>query len=375
MVQPVPAYAISPLGVPHCVISFLTAWHRLRSGVYCPVASLYYRGNTIWLSFRAPDGKWKRKSTGYRKDNGGDRRAAKRLADKQTLQERLSCPVAHQGSWDFAPSYIAQRWGKANGSNTPATYHRRWHALESWLKAIGRFGPVNVTRADCLGYPAWRIAHGGSKNTAVYELKLLSELFDEAIRRGYCDANPASKLRIERDSPSERRIWTDDELDRVARALEAADRFGWMRVTYLLGRWQAARIGSCAIPLDDIDLERGVIHYAQPKGGRDRAYSQPIDKHLLPKLAEIVEYRRSIGATTLCDLPVLRGLHWRTFLNSLSILGTSHHGLRRTWITKAAIAGIPESAACKFTNHSSVDIHRLYLRYSTSDLASMLERL
>jgi hypothetical protein len=198
---------------------------------------------------------------------------------------------------------------------------------------------------------------------------------DEAVRREYVPVNAASKLGLKSALPKEKRPFTDAELELVDRALAETDRYGWKRVAYLLGRYQASRLSSCALPLSDIDLDREEIYYANPKGGRERAYSQPISEKLLPTLREIVEHRRANGYATLCDLPKLASLEFRRFLDSLNIKGVSHHCLRVGWITSAAKSGIPENVAMKYAGHGSVEIHRIYQKFSIADIRDVLKRL
>jgi integrase len=217
---------------------------------------------------------------------------------------------------------------------------------------------------------AWR-----RHNTALGELKLLRQIMAEAVTRELAFSNPVEKLGIKKAPTKEKRAWTDEELTRVDAALKASDPFGWMRCAFLLGRYQAARLRSCALPLDHIDLKRRAIHYAAPKGGREKAFTQPIDKRLLPDLKAIVAHRRSIGATTLCDLPQFPSLELRRYLDGLGITGVSQHDLRRTWITRAALAGIPESVAMAFTNHASTEVHRIYMAFPQADIAVQLDRL
>jgi hypothetical protein len=44
------------------------------TGYPAGMASLYNRGNVIWMCFRDEDGKWCNRSTGYRKSSPGERR-------------------------------------------------------------------------------------------------------------------------------------------------------------------------------------------------------------------------------------------------------------------------------------------------------------
>jgi hypothetical protein len=345
------------------------------------MASLYYRGNSIWVRYRNQEGTWKSKPTGYRKTNAGERRQAERLRNTLTRRERLEAPVAGVG-WEWVDAWMEGRWIR----RTLRNYQICWGHLSRFLSSIDCSGPANLTREQCLAYPPWRAKTGTSINTAVHELKLLSQVMNESITRGYCEKNPASNLRLARTQPQEKQPFSDEQLSKLDAVFALGDhiyqwegkpirvkRFDWLHVTYLLGRYQAARISSCALPLHCVDLKHRRINYPAEivKGGR--AYSQPIDKRLLPELREIVTHRK--GHATLCDLPDLSSLHWRRFLDSLDMPNISHHSLRVTWVTQAALSGIPESVAQRFSNHSSTAVHRIYQRFTTGDMAKMLDRL
>jgi integrase len=107
-----------------------------------------------------------------------------------------------------------------------------------------------------------------------------------------------------------------------------------------------------------------------------KGFTQPLDERLLPALTEIIAERRRIGALTLCDVPKFgASLAWRALLDKLGFKHLIFHSLRATWVTRAALAGIPESVAQRFSNHGSVEVHRIYQRFQLSDLRFMLKRL
>jgi hypothetical protein len=338
------------------------------------MASLYQRKDspTFWVRYKGLDGSWKSKNTGYRPTNQIEKRQAERLADSLSFREKVNRPPSSSAGWDWVPSWIEATW-----SNRPATYRAyrlRWRTLEKWLGEINLHGPANVQRSNCIEYFQWRARTGVCRNTALWDLKFLNQVMAEAVKRGMATSSPAKELGIKKEASAEKATWTDAEIATVDRVLATDHKFDWLRVTFLLGRYQAARLGSCAVPLSCVDLSRGTIGYPdiQVKGGK--GYSQPIDKRLMPSLTEIVEHRRSIGADTLCDLPAMPSLMWRQFLDVLGIK-VSHHSLRVTWITKAALAEIPESIAQRFSNHSSNTVHRIYMRFTNADLAGMLDKL
>jgi len=347
------------------------------------MASLYTRGDSIWVKYKSPDGIWKRKPTGYRKSNLGDQKQAAKLREALTRRERTQAPV-RASDWIWATAWLEQRWQGL----TVRRHRASWRQLERYLQEIGCRGPANLTREHCLGYAAHRAKKGTSANTSALELKLLAQVMDEALTRGYAKKNPCRNLRLARTPVKEKQPFSDEQLSRLDEVFAAGaheyqlsghafrvERYGWEHVTYLLGRYQAARLMSARVPLDCLDLEAARIHYpaAIVKGGK--AYSQPINGRLLPELRAIVARRRAGGATTLCEPPELASLCWRQFLDSLGMTNVSHHSLRVRWVSEAARAGIPEAAAMRFSNHSSSDVHRIYLRISQDDMAGLLKRL
>jgi hypothetical protein len=338
------------------------------------MASLYTRRNRIWIGFRDSEGKRRNRSTGYRANNIGERKKAERLCKLMTADEReYGLHPPDTLTWNWVPEYIEARYGHLQAT-TPSRYRARWQTLQKWLAERAITGPRNLRREDCLGYLVWRKA---GRNTSLSELKLLGLIMAEAVRREYVTTNVAAKLGLKHATPKAKRPFTDAELDAVDKHLVETDRYGWMRVAYLLGRYQAARLSSCALPLGDIDLHSETLTYRNPKGGPAKAYSQPISEKLLPALKDLVEHRRAEGHATLADIPTLASLEFRKLLDGLNVKGVSHHSLRVTWITKAALAGIPEVIAQKYAGHatSSTEVHRLYVRLSTGDIREALKRL
>jgi hypothetical protein len=340
------------------------------------MASLYYRGDAIWINYKSEDGTWKNKNTGYRKSNPGERFQAERARDTQTLKEKLAHPVRRTtGGWEWVAPWIYTTW--AHSPRTQDTYQKYWRLLSRWLTAKDLRSPINVTRPYCLDYPNWRLTEGGRRNTSIHELKFLKQVMDEAFAQHMVSSpvNPASKLGLGFEEKGEYAEWSVEEMDRVERELEENDPHGWMRCTFLLGRYQAVRLMQARVPLACIDLAGGNITYPPNivKGGK--GYSQRLDPKLIPALKEIVEYRRGIGATVLCEMPAFPSLDWRAFLNKLGYPHIVHHGLRVSWISNAARKGVTEFNAMKFSNHDSVGVHRIYMHVRPGDMDDMFALL
>ena len=339
------------------------------------MASTYFRKDSpfIWISFKNAEGKWRSAATGYRQDNFGDRKQAEKLAKQKSLEEMANKPVRASHRWeDWVIPWITARWGDRT-NRTPKMYTNYFWRWLKYFEENEITQPVGLRREHVINYLGWRQKHGGHRNTAIHEIKFLGQLMDEAINRGYATVNPARKLHIERSAPAEKSPWSEFEIYQVGNALEARDKWGWMHVTFLMGLHQAVRLRQAQIPLSRIDFERRIIDYPSDavKGGK--GYSQPITPDFFPILQELVAHRQSIGQSMLCEIPVLPSVEWRRFLDELGLKHLVHHGLRATWITRAALAGVPESLAKRFVNHASSQVHAIYQKITATDLMPMLD--
>jgi hypothetical protein len=345
------------------------------------MASIYLRKDSpfIWIQYKDAQGKWKCVNSGYRQDNIGDRKQARLLAKEKSLLELANKPVNTGRCWeDWALPWINAKWGNRT-NRTPKMYvNYFWRWLE-YFKEIQVTQPAGLQREHVIKYLQWRQKHGGHRNTAIHEIKFLGQLMDEAINRGYATANPCRKLHLEKTPPKEKIPWSNDEVDKVLSAAEAQDRFGWMHVGFLMGRFQAVRLRQSSVPLACIDFNRRLISYPNDTVKGRKGYSQPIDPEFFPVLQEIVAHRQKLGKATLCDIPGEKedppSVQIRQFLDRLGLPHLLHHGLRASWITQAALSGMPESIAKRFVNHASTQVHEIYQKITASDMLPMLDGL
>jgi hypothetical protein len=341
------------------------------------MASTFLRPDSkfIWLRFKNDAGKWQSKATKYRKDNAGDRRQAELLARDMGDEERLRRSAEKSEHWEcWVDAWMVGRYkGK-----TLNLYQIHWRKLLAWLVAEGIRAPMQLSYRAAMDYQAKRLKEGGSNNLTIMELKFLSSVMNEAVRREMVNANPLVRMGLKKEKAKEKQPWSDDAIHLVAARI--AKKPVWMRVTFLLGLYQAARLRQCEIPLADIDLERKRITYWKRLDGKplvkgDKPFTQPLDERLVQPLAKIVAERRNGGHAALCEIPRFPSLLWRRFLDSLKLTTLSHHGLRVTWITRAATSGkdgqrgIHLSEAKRFVNHGSSSVHAIYQRMNADDIS------
>jgi len=337
------------------------------------MASIYKRKTSAYFYIRKKNerGEWVSESTGYRKDNPGDRRQAELLARKLTEEERTRRPHGHGAAFEeWVERWLHERYGRRSNL-TLKVYSRHWRLVSGWLQSENITSPNQLRYAHLPRYRDARSEQGASINTIIQEVKLLGLVMQEAVRREFAESNPCVRLGWEREKPKEKQPWTDEEFKRVRAKLEETGP-AWMLATLILGFYQAARLRQCAVPLSDLDLRNGYITYRRTKG--DKPFTQPLDRHAIPYLQRIATARERDGKKTLCDIPLLPSVEWRRFLDEMGLQNLSHHGLRVTWITRAALSGrdgrrgVSVAEAKRFVNHGSTAVHELYQKLNANDL-------
>lgn len=326
------------------------------------MAAIYKRAGTqfIWIRYRSPDGSWKGKATGYRWANLGDVRQARLLARRQSEVEAAARENHGARLDEWVLPWIIEKYGDAETS-TAGVYKRWWRAMARFLDEEGVATAGQVRRELAGKYLAWRGQHGGGRNSAIAEIKLLGMVMDEAKARGHCQENPLRRLGIKRDKPAEKLVWSDADITRAAAHFER-EKSHWMLCAFYFGLFQAARLRQCQLPISAIRLDAGVISYPGNlvKGGE--GFTQPIDGRFLPILRRLVA---EANGPTLCTVPWDASIRLRRSLDRAGLPGLCQHGLRATWITRAAQAGVPESQAMAFCHHESREVHRVYKKLSS----------
>ena len=326
------------------------------------MASIYRKGGSekIWLRYRGKDGKWRGASTKYRWSNLGDVRQAKLMARRQgeIEAERSEPENAHRLDQWVLP-WLIDKYG-AMKTTTPEIYKRTWRTVQKFLAEQKIITADQITREHAGFYLRWR-QKSAARNTAIGDLKLLGMVVDEAISRKHCLTNPLRRLGLKKDRSKEKLIWTDDDIRRAAEHFER-EKSHWMLCVFYLGLFQACRLRQCAIPVSAIRLDLGVIHWPGERVKGGEGYSQPIDGRFHPILERLM---RGAEEGILCVVPWDASLRLRRSLDRAGLQGLSHHGLRATWITRAAEAGVPESLAMAFCHHASREVHRVYKRLSS----------
>src|SRR6185437_3801452 len=120
-------------------------------------------------------------------------------AYQQSLEEHSRGP--QRDSWaSWVPAYLNGRYRNAD---TRRRVLNAWARLSEYLRERKIGSPQELHYRDCIEYMPYRTKEA-EHNTARLELKILSVVCDEAVRRSIISKNPASKLGIPRVRGKER---------------------------------------------------------------------------------------------------------------------------------------------------------------------------
>lgn len=355
------------------------------------MASTYTKETSPWIYLRYKDeaGKWKGKPMAYRKDNLGDQRQAEIVARKQSEVEATREPVAGALLSHWVLGWIIATWGDLD-TTTPEIYKRYWHTIERFFEAHKIQMAAQVKREHIQLYLRWRTRNATKKerstgekprkaagrNTALMEIKFIGTILNEAKERGQITSNPFSRPKLKKDAPKEKSCWTD------AQIITGAKYFGrretpfsgtgpsrWMACAFFFGLYQACRLRQCQLPLTSIRLDLNVIQYPPYLVKGREGYSQPIDPRFRPILERLVAEAKKAGEKFICEIPWDASLRLRKALDRAGLAGLVHHGLRVTWITRAAEGSMQEREAMAFCHHESREVHRIYVKLSVLGIA------
>lgn len=288
---------------------------------------------------------------------------------RKLSQEALALkPILDKSAWHvWAEPHLQERYGAKEQAKTKERMLRMWRAVELYFTEKGILGPTMVDANTPSDYVSWRTKNHPrrsgkftSRNTAIMELKCISVLMAKAMKLGFVSANPIIRHGITRDPVEEKPEITDEEADRIRKALKSEPI--WMQDSFDIGMKQGCRLSECATPLSRIDEKRGVITF-RIKGGAMKG------TRFHPDLVPILHRRRAEGARELVTFPKpeLASKEWFLFFTKIGMPHLCFHCTRVTVITKLARAGVTQQQAMRYVLQASSTVHAIYTRLGIGD--------
>jgi integrase len=330
----------------------------------------------IYLKIRSPfwyvqfidgDGRKHDKSTGLRTDDPNDTLKAKVLRAELEAKEYHRAPVVNGASWDsWVPKFFDRH---CQTERTLERYEDAWKWVVFWFQHQRIHSPRQLTYKRGVDYLDWRTMFKKrtgktvGRNTAIFELKVLSLVMDEAVRLGHADANPLVSLKVRRDKPAKKPELKDEEIVEIREALKKEPE--WMQVSFDIALHTGCRLRETRLPLGCVDFRENKITFPNPKGGEDRAFSIPMPSALRPLFENMHAAKKEFAL----DFPFQPSRRWQQFFIKLKKTHLCFHCLRVTYVNRLRRARVPREVAMRLVNHASELVHRVYQREKVEDVA------
>ena len=354
------------------------------------MATIYRRPKSkfLWIKFRDPvSNKLRQESTGLIAADRIHRQRARELAAEKTFLESKTPRSTSTHRWDqWVPVFLQQRHAMS-----PITLVRKssaWRQLSEYLTESEVHSPQQITRQHCLDFVPWREGKGHlnsdkgrviSRNTVLMELKCLSSVLQEAVRRQWIAANVCHRLELQRELPREKSELNDEQIRLIRaeiqrRRKKASDdqeklNAEFLDVSFEIAIAQGCRMAETWLPLSAVNLPEMEITFLAK--GRNR-YVAPINPGLVPLFKRLIKEKRSHTYTR----PRMPSLVWFKFFDRLrrtrpDLANASFHSTRVTVVSRAERAGVPEKVAMVLVGHSSTTVHRVYRKIKKKELSAV----
>lgn len=342
-------------------------------GVLVCMAYITRSAKSVFWDLRYRDldtGKWRSRSTKCRADDPKQTRAAQRMAEEATA---IEAKVAPDGGGDFAKwsfDYIRRHY---ESPSSRKRYEAAWLRILEWGRLRGIRHPGHVRYEHASDFMEWRVKSGASHNTARLELKFLSFMLQEAMRRDLIQKNPIALAKIPR-APAKLKPDLDSADFKKARAAFSSDEASpWMLTVFEICAHLGCRFREAELREEDVDFKDGIIWITDSKrkpGDPRKKFSVPMPDTLQRHLKKVFKTRKR----TAPDLSW--GEHNRRFnLVLKAATGATSHSLRVAFVTRCHRAGLSESQAMRLVNHSTRLVHAVYSRLSVNDAKEAAARV
>lgn len=349
------------------------------------MSSVYKRKDSPfwWVGYTDEGGARRLLSTNIKVSDSGAYRRALEFASNLKAKERST--IGKGDGWDnWVPRFLAGRYTSTLSRNR---VNLVWRTLRTWLNENAICHPGQLARAHCFEFMDWRKSIGMFKgkginpvchNTALYELKTLNMIMNEAVNRGIVTSNPCARLKIPKEDPKVKDEFTNEQLKLVLDLIDAKlakavaggnqleiDRADFLYVSAQIAMHQSCRMCETHFPLARVDFTNKAITY---KAKGQTTETKRLNSVLIPLLKKLAAEGREFTYKK----PRLPSLIWWKFFDEIrrkhpGFSNLSFHSLRVSGISRMERAGIPQSVVMKLVNHSSATTNRIYRRVTSPE--------
>lgn len=349
--------------------------------------SVYPRKGSPHFYVSYPDPKTyarKHAATDFRTDDPEGKKKAYEYALQLAKTARVHGDNSSERWEAWVEPSLKKRYAKPTQIRTLTRYLGAWKYWRLYFAEKNIYGPRAVTHQVVLDFLPWRMKQKKRSgktvvyNTALTDVRALQVILADAVRREWIQVNPCRDLGISREPQKEKPEITDEEMDKIVKALDALvqekPKKRWMRDAWEIARWQGCRVSETAIDLRrQLDLRDNTITFiGKGRNGRPTSHTAPLNPHLRPYLEAMI----ARGETVAVRFPPMSvnksgrsGIEFREFFDSIGMPHIVFHCTRVTVITKLLRAEVPVATVMEIVGHASEEINRIYRRLKPRDVA------
>lgn len=210
-------------------------------------------------------------------------------------------------------------------------------------------------------------------------LHTLRSFFSFCVKRELVLRNVALSVEKVKVQQKERNYLSEEEVEQLEHAIDHPLIRLVVRVLYLTGM----RISECLnLTLDDVDLDRRVIHVIAGKGNKDRII--PVSERLYPLLHEYMAHQRPETGSVLLFCTKRTGMLSPVYVNSglseaVKKLGwkkkVTAHVLRHSFASQLVKKQVSLVQIQKLLGHSSLNVTGIYTHTNLEQLTDAVNSL
>jgi len=346
-----------------------------------------------WVGFKDQTGANKQETTHCRIGVPNEERRSRQIVAKKSLEE-LSNPNIAAG-WSWVSSFFETTY-KPN----PVTLERylsAWATIQLFLEDKKLTQPGQLTRRHCFDYMQWRSdpepkrgKYPAVHNTALFEIKVLRIVMQEAMERDLCNGNPCVKLGLKKQAPKVKPDMSAQIIELIRSKIAAIGdpkEREFFHLSFEIARYQGCRLKETSLnPMTDVDIIVTERAGKKTKTGKIRFLAKGSGVYgtlLHPELIPIFEELKTQERTYTWRTPPDRGRQWASgkwfrFLRDIGLKGSvsyTFHCTRVTVATEMFRNNVPENKAMQYVGHASTTTHRIYQRGTPDDLAECVQAI
>ena len=279
--------------------------------------------------------------------------------------------------------YVVDDWftewlaGKTQ-TKSAATAERYKQVTRDFLESLGKRAKLSlahVTPKDIRAYRDAELTAGKSPKTANLSVKIVSAVFNSALRQGYIATNPCTALERLPEKTADRSTFTPKQVAKLVNSAEG----DWKNLI-LAGYYTGARLGDLSnLRWNAIDLKTGLIVFTASKTKKPVTIPlhAELEQHLLktPGVGGAFVFPSLAGRGTGGKLGLsgqfaaimaragIEGKITRHTAQGRANSNLSFHSLRHSFNSALANAGVSQEIRQKLTGHASAEMNAIYTHH------------